>query len=207
VEKCGDIGGNQILALTEADHQRRSVAEGNNHLGLGQMNRHHRILSLEAGQHGKDTLSERTLLATEELGDKLGVGIGLQLDTHFEEFPAQAAIVFDDAIVNHRHLTAAVGLRVGVGLGGRTMGRPPRMTDADRAVQRFVIRLLLQVAELSGGTQDLDLIRPHDRDSGRVVAAILEAAKTIEEDRNDLVRADVTDDATHSQTPTQLTMS
>jgi len=117
---------------------------------------------------------------------------------YFEQFPAQAAIVFEDAVVNHRHLTSAVGLRVGVGFGRRTMGCPPRMTDADRAVQRFLIRPLFQVAELTGGTENPDFVWPHDRDSGRIVAAVLEAAKTIKEDRHDFVRADVTDDAAHA---------
>ncbi len=75
MEQGGDVGGDQVLLLTEANHQRRAVAEGNNHIRLGLMNCDHRILALEAGQHGKDALSERTLLAAEELGDELGVGI------------------------------------------------------------------------------------------------------------------------------------
>jgi hypothetical protein len=41
-------------------------------------------------------------------------------------------------------------------------------------------------AELAGGAEDSYLVRSHDRDACRVVAAVLEAAQTIEENRHHL---------------------
>jgi hypothetical protein len=40
------------------------------------------------------------------------------------------------------------------------------MTDANLAVQRFVICLLFQVAELSGGTEDSNFVMAQDCHSG-----------------------------------------
>ena len=94
-------------------------------------------------------------------------------------------------------LAIGVGLRVGVGLGGCAVRRPAGVTDTDCAVERLVVRELLEMVELAGRPQNADVLGTHDRHPGRVVTPILQPAQTVEEDWYDLIRSDVTDDPAH----------
>ena len=51
--------------------------------------------------------------------------------------------------------------------------------------------------ELAGAAAELDPPVAHDGDAGRVVAAVLEPAQPVDEDRDDLLWADVADDSAH----------
>ena len=58
---------------------------------------------------------------------------------------------------------------------------------------------LLEVRQLAGAAPELDRSVADDRDAGRVVAAVLEPPQAVDEDRQHLLRADVADDAAHSE--------
>ena len=60
-----------------------------------------------------------------------------------------------------RQVTAAVEVRVGVAVGGRAVGGPPGVPDADGAGQRRALgQRLLQVAELAGPLRDQASLPP-----------------------------------------------
>ncbi len=165
------------------------------------MHRDHGVLALQPRQNREDPVRQGALLATQELCDEFGIGVRLEIDARLLELLPQTGVVLDDAIVDHRHKPFAVGLRVGVGLGGSTVRRPPRVTNAGCPVEGLVIRLLLEVLELTGGAQDSDLVGAHHCHAGGVVTAVLEATQAVEQYRHHLVRAHITDDATHLKPP------
>ena len=85
VEQCRHVGGHDVLAIPDPDDKGRSLTEGDDGVGLETADRDHRELALQAGKHAKHPLEERTGLATEELRDELGVGVGAQLDSIVEQ--------------------------------------------------------------------------------------------------------------------------
>ena len=79
------------------------------------------------------------------------------------------------------------------------MGGPAGVADAVGAIERLEADGLFQVAQLAFGAANLQLVSvAGDGDSGRVVAAIFQPPQAINDDRNDLLFADVSDDATHA---------
>ena len=56
-----------------------------------------------------------------------------------------------------------------------------------------------EVGELAGSAADLEksAVGAADGDAGRVVAAVFEAPEPLNDDRNDLLTADVADDSAH----------
>ena len=104
--------------------------------------------------------------------------------------------VVDDAVVDHRDAARLVGVRVGVGVGRRAVGGPPRVPDAGRAGEALGQRLG-QVAHPAGLLGHLDPATAQDRDPRRVVAAVLEAREPLEHDGSGVLAADVADDSTH----------
>ena len=93
----------------------------------------------------------------------------------------------------------AVAVGVGVLFGGAAVGGPAGVADAVGAVDGVVVEDVFEVAELAGGAAELEAVAiAGDGDAGRVVAAVLEAAQSLNDDGDDFSTvADVTDDAAH----------
>ena len=64
-------------------------------------------------------------------------------------------------------------------------------------VERLGAMTCLEVGELAGAAPDVDARAVDDRDAGRVVAAVFEPPQPLDQDGNDLLGADVADDAAH----------
>ena len=58
-------------------------------------------------------------------------------------------VVLDDAVVHHRDLAGAVGVRVGVVLAGLAVRRPAGVADAHAACERRRLERISQVDELA----------------------------------------------------------
>jgi hypothetical protein len=72
------------------------------------------------------------------------------------------------------------------------------VADAEGAVDGAVGEDGLEVAELAGGSAELHAVWTTSYgDAGGVVAAVLEAAQTFDDDGDDRFRTDVSDDSTH----------
>src|SRR5258708_2704775 len=110
-------------------------------------------------------------------------------------------VVLDDAVVDHHDIALAVGVRMGIVLGGLTVGRPACVPDADLAIERALGEDGLEVLQLADRAAGLDPDAVQHRDPGRVVAAVFETTKALENDGAGLTGADVADDATHGVCP------
>ena len=106
--------------------------------------------------------------------------------------------VLDDAVVDQRQAAARVEHRVGVALGGRAVGRPARVAEAVAAAQVVALELLDQTVELALGLDRVELAVAHHHHAGRVVAAVLEPAQAVDQQRHDLALTEISDDAAHA---------
>ena len=129
--------------------------------------------------------------------DDLGVGLGDELVPFVLELPLQIEVVLDDPVVDDDDAAGAVAVRVRVLLGRPAVGRPAGVADAVVPFERIDREHFLEARQLAGAAPQLDLAVAHDRDAGRVVAPVLEPAQPVDEDRKDLLVADVPDDAAH----------
>src|SRR3989442_160211 len=89
-------------------------------------------------------------------------------------------------------------MRMRVFLGRTPVRGPSRMAHPDMAFERGVGEQEAEIFELALGAADFELAAIDDsRDTGRVVAAILEAAESVEEERVGRTRTDVSDYSAH----------
>src|ERR1700756_3133552 len=100
--------------------------------------------------------------------------------------------------MDDHNLSGAVAVRVGVLFTGTSVGRPARVADPVSAFEGLEANDLFQVAELALGATHLKAAAVSgDGNAGGVVAAILKTTQPIDDDRHNLLFADVSDDATH----------
>src|SRR6202035_2880826 len=135
----------------------------------------------------------------DEVGNDLGVGLAEELVPARHQLSAELAIVLDDAVVNDVNAPSAVLVRMRVLERRTAVGRPARMSDADRAGGRPLgFDLAGEVSDLVGVLDGRDVPGSiDDRDPGRVVAPILETAKAVEQHGRRGAGAGVADDAAH----------
>ena len=112
----------------------------------------------------------------DEVGDRLGVGVGTQRVAALGQPVAELAEVLDDPVVDDRDSPRAVDVRVGIEVVGPAVGRPTGVGQADGRVGSAVRDRRLEVDELAGPLLDEHVAALVDEgDPGRVVAAVLEA--------------------------------
>src|SRR5690606_4223887 len=70
----------------------------------------------------------------QQVGHALGVGVAGELDAVLFELGAQLREVFDDAVVDDRHVSVRRDVGMGVAVGGGAVGRPSGVPDAAGAV-------------------------------------------------------------------------
>src|SRR5262249_22096618 len=87
--------------------------------------------------------------------------------------------------------------RVGVLLRHRAVGGPARVPDPARPSGRPLAQLRHQVGQLADAATQLEAPPIVDRDSGRVITAILQAPQPADNHLGRLTRADISDDAAH----------
>ena len=81
------------------------------------------------------------------------------------------------------------------------VGRPPRVTDPDRSAERPLLDSLLKIDQLAHAPAHLDPAILQHREAGRVVAAILQALQSSQQDGNRVFLPDVSDDSAHLPLP------
>ena len=94
---------------------------------------------------------------------------------------------------------ADVGMRIAV--GGRSVGRPPRMADPAEASRRLVIEQLFESPHATRTLAHHELLALDRRQTGAVVTAILETPQSGDQDRRGLMLSGVPDDPAHESAP------
>src|SRR5438105_14980915 len=92
----------------------------------------------------------------------------------FYKLALQGEIILDDAVMRDDDAAFAVAMRMGILLGRTPMSSPTRMAKTELSRYRLLLKQILQIFEFAGTPPDLKLLVFNNRDSGRIVAAILE---------------------------------
>ena len=142
----------------------------------------------------------RAILAPQQHRRHLGVGLAAKLVTLFAQLVLDRGEVLDDAVVDQRELVVVCKVRVGVGIRGATVGSPARVPDARRARgERMLGEVIAQDTELARPLAHTQVaVAVDDGNARRVVAAVLQARQSSNEDGLTLTRPDIPDDSTHS---------
>jgi len=105
-------------------------------------------------------------------------------------------VVLDDPVVNDRDIPGR--MRVRIVLARPSVGRPPGVADAGRAVQRTLRQCIVEVRKLADGANDFDGLAIVHGEARRVVPPVFELTKSVDQDRGSRAWSNVSDDSAHS---------
>ena len=121
LDERGDVGAEEVLALAEADHERRVAAGADDEAGLVLVHREQREGAVEAlddrAERGGEVVAVRAVLAAEQHRGDLGVGLAAEGVALGEQLGLDLGEVLDDAVVDDGELVVVGEVRVGVGVG------------------------------------------------------------------------------------------
>jgi hypothetical protein len=210
------IAGDEVLAVADADDQRAAQPGGDDH--VGPIAKHHRQAVRAAklrqrrlhGRHERGVAvaspgrpvrvgraGPRVELAGDQLGHDLGVGRGLEVVAEARQALLQFAKILNHAVVYNRDHVVAAQMGMGVEIGGRPVGRPTRMPEADAAADRRRLQLRRQVVDPPGRFRNVKRAVVDRHHAARVVAAIFETAEALDQKVRSWLRTDVSDNAAH----------
>ena len=150
------------------------------------------------------------VVVVDEVRDDLGVGLTDEAVAGGLQLGAQFIVVLDDAVVHHRDTAGGFGaqrIRAGrkvwvrVVHHRRAVRRPAGVSDTGRASDLVGRHVGFELGHTGGAACPAQLAVLVHRDAARVVAAVLEALQSLDEDRHDIAGADGADDATHGVSP------
>ncbi len=204
-EERRGVRSEEVIVRAEAHDQRAPRARTDDAARLAGRDHRDRVRALELRDgrlHGAQQVAAPggVPVRVDEMRDHLGVGLRDELVAAGLQLVAQLLEVLDDAVVHHRDF-AAGSVRVRVVLGRCAVRRPARVRDARGAGQRPPVGLRREVGDACGADQPVERRRraaDHAQPRG-VVAAILEPADAVDQDRDDVARADRADDAAHGR--------
>ena len=134
----------------------------------------------------------------DEVRDHLGVGVGIEAVARGFQFGAQLGVVLDDAVVHHRDALVR-HVRVRVDRVRHAVRGPARVRDAGAAGDRLRFVQRFELAHLALGAHAREAPVLEHRDTGRIVAAVLECLEAGDQHRNDIATGDGSNDSAHGQ--------
>jgi hypothetical protein len=198
------VGGQEVLVLAHAHHQRRALARAHDAVrfvaaehgdGVGAMQAAHGIL------HGFEQVAG--IQVVDQVRDDFGVGLAFEDVARGLEFGAQLIVVLDDAIVdqgNARFVVAqAREVRMGVVGGGHAMGGPAGVGDAGEALQLVLRDLFGQFGHALRAARAAQVAVGVDGDAAGIVAAVFQALQAFDQDRGDVALGDGANNAAHRE--------
>ena len=197
------VRGKEVFTRADADDQRAAVAR-EEHLvrAIGAQDAD-RIAALQAAERLHDGVLQVAVAGVvhiQQVDDDLRVRLAVEHEALSLQHLAQLHEVFDDAVLHDGELAVIAHVRVGIRLRRRAVRCPARMAEADIAVKvATVMRFGQQILDLAAGLGKLDRAAVEHGDAGRVIAAVFELLQPFEKNRRSLLRADVSNNSTHSR--------
>ena len=138
------------------------------------------------------------IMLFDQVRDDFRIGFGGELVAFFFEPALERKIIFDNAVMHNHDFPAAVAMRMGILFGGAAMGGPAGVSDTVSAIERLEADDFFEIAQLAFGAPNLQALAvAGDRDSSRVVAAILQPPQALDDDRDHFFLPHVSDNAAH----------
>ncbi len=135
----------------------------------------------------------------DQVGDDFGVGLRFKRVAQAKQAFALLLVVFDDAVVHQRH--AGTDVRMGIGLGDPTMGRPAGVADAELALGTLLRGGGLHFHHTAGATHTAYRPLFQHRDSGGVIATVFQPLQPFHQNRHHITSCDRADNSTHGRHP------
>ena len=198
-EERGEVRGEEVLALAEADDHRRLVPHADELVRMVVVDEDEGEVPFEPRVRRAHRFDEVAVVGVlEQVHDDLGVGLRGEGVAGGHELVPQLAVVLDDPVQDDRQLVlVARRQRMGVLLGDAAVGRPARVAEAGRRDGAVRAGRLLQEREVPDGADVLEAVLLEERDPGRVIAPVLEALQSLQEQRLRGPAADISDDPAH----------
>src|SRR5262249_39838219 len=148
------------------------------------------------------------VLALDQVGDDLGVGLRGELVALGLQVAAELGVVLDDPVEDDVDLVLTVAMGMGVLLGRPAVGGPARVTEADgrrgrgdgdrpAPVRGVLLHGDAQVREIADSAHAVDLAVRDHRNAGRVIASVLELLQAGDQQVPARSVTDVSDNAAH----------
>lgn len=202
----GGVRGEEHLVGSDADKKGRSTPRPHQLVrGVGGDDRDPECAP-DLGERQADHLGQRlagaALHDTVHQGDEhLGVCFAAEFVAIRAQLVLEGSVVLNDAVVDQRNGAVGGHVRVGVDIRGRTVGRPPRVPDAETCGRNVRLQARLKFRDLSlllqardGG---LSLVRVAHSHPGAVIPAVFQALQAVHENVARVPAAEVRRDATH----------
>ena len=197
------VGGDEILALAEAEQQRRVLARGVDMIRIVRAEDAEGVRALDPVQDHVQSVRDRRDLGQahavfHELRDDLRVGLRGELHALLLQKFADLEIVFDDAVMDDGDLAVLGDVRVGVDIVRFAVGGPAGMADAERAGQLCAaVGLGDQVLQTALGLFDLQNAVLLHADARGVIAPVLQTRKALQQNGRSLISAYISYNTTH----------
>ncbi len=136
-------------------------------------------------------------MVLDQVGEHLGVGLRAELVPLAEEALLDLQVVLENPVVNHDQLARAVGVGMGVFLGGPAVRGPPRVADPERAGDGPLAQNPFEQLDAPGRAPDVQLAAVQDGHARGVVAAVLQALQPLDDDLDGTLVTHVPDDPAH----------
>jgi hypothetical protein len=138
-------------------------------------------VALERGVRLAHRLDEvARVVALDEMGNDLGVGLGRERMVVREERFLQFTEVLDDAVEDDRELVVdARGERMRVFVGDLAVRRPARVPNARRRVGSVEARFGLELVEVADRAHVVETLLLEQREAGGVITAVLEPLEAV----------------------------
>ena len=196
----GHVGGDEVLALAEADQQRAAHARGHHGRRIAPVDHRQRVRAVQfLHRLLQRTQQVQTLRAVmvDQVGDDFGVGLRGELVAQRTQAFALRLVVLDDAVVHQRQF-AVTDVRMRVVFGDAAMRGPARVADAEGGVEAFGQRGGFHLGDAAGATHAAHRFAIDHRDAGRIVAAVFQPLQAIDQQRDHVTVGDGADDSTHA---------
>ena len=198
-----DIGGKEVLARADADNERAAVARDEKLIRAIGAQDAERIAALQAAkcfEHSVLEIAVAGIIHIQQVHNDLGIRLTMEHKALGLEHLSQLHEVFDDAVLHDGELAVVAHMRVGVCLRRCAVRCPARMAEANVAMKILTImRFGKKVLDHAAGLGQFNRAAVEHSDAGRVITAVFELLEPFEKDRRSLLRADVSNDSTHSR--------
>jgi len=201
LQQGGDIAGHEKFAIAEADDRRGAHARRHDLVRIFRGHEHQGINAAQLFQRAAYCFLERRIFGMflDQVRDDFRVCFRSELMSFALQLLLQLQIIFDDAVVHHDDLPGAVAMRMRVLFGGAAMRRPAGVADSVSAFDGRFLQGFFEIAQFPGRAANFQFaVLRYDGDSRRIIAAIFQFAQAFNDDRNDLLRPDITDNSAHT---------
>ena len=139
VEEGGNIRGQEVLSLTQANHERRVTPRRDDELRLKTIDGDEGEGTFEPtadAPHGiTQVVVGKREFDAQQMRDDLGIGLRRHLHSRSGQFLTQDVEVLDDPVVDDGDAKVIAQMRMGVAVRRTTMSCPARMPDSGRGLR------------------------------------------------------------------------